>query len=93
MNMNFNIQHQGQPGNPAMGQQQGFANFNIPQPPANANIEWTGWYEQGGQQTNMSIHNLFINNMRQLVGNGSDPIGNFTIQGSVAPNGQTTFTK
>ena len=82
-----------QQGNPSMGQPQAFTNFNIPQPAANANIEWKGWYEQNGQQHEMIFFNLYFNNNGQIIGNGTDTIGTFTIQGNVAHNGETVFTK
>ena len=51
---------------------------------------WSGYYEQGGQKTNMSL-NLNVDN-NGVYGIGSDQVGQFVIRGQVA-GGQVQFVK
>ena len=51
--------------------------------------KWSGYYEQGGQQYSMEIQNFYLSGV-QVLGSGSDSIGQFDINGLVSDNNQTS---
>jgi len=59
---------------------------------ARANKVWKGIYKQDDEDHEMIIDHLNIFN-NQVKGNGSDEVGDFTINGDWNPNGQVAFVK
>jgi len=73
------------------------AHFNGSNNWANSNVTaapWKGWYEQGGNKTDMSFNHFQLTFNSGINGAGSDAIGAFTINGTFSPaNGAVTFVK
>merc|ERR1712046_369981 len=44
-------------------------------------VEWTGWYKQGGQKHNMHFQNFQCDSNGSIWGHGSDNVGTFNISG------------
>ena len=56
-------------------------------------VGWKGSYSQGGAKQDMRFNNLQVNIGGGLFGSGSDNVGQFTLSGQVAPNGDVKFVK
>jgi hypothetical protein len=58
---------------PSTQQQTQQSNFDIP---------WSGWFSQNHNRTAMTLQHLHIDLNGNITGQGSDPLGQFTITGS-----------
>lgn len=56
-------------------------------------VTWDGWYEQGGNKTEMKFENMQVHLDGAVFGSGQDTNGKFSIQGSMSQNGQLQFVK
>ena len=56
-------------------------------------IEWSGWFDQDGTQTEMYFDRMFIDFDMQIYGSGQDTVGIFTITGTWGEDGAVNFVK
>jgi len=56
-------------------------------------IEWSGWFDQDGNQTEMYFDRMFIDFDMQIYGSGSDTVGAFSISGTWGEDGAVSFVK
>jgi hypothetical protein len=54
---------------------------------------WSGWFEQDGSQTDMLFEWMQLNADGTVYGEGSDPVGAFTLIGTVGDAGDVAFVK
>jgi len=64
-----------------------WSNLCVTRPP------WTGWFEQGGEQNEMKIDSMHLNNDGTIFGDGSDDIGEFTVTGTISDSNDVEFVK
>lgn len=57
-----------------------------------ADKRWSGVYMQDGEESEMIFDNMNIWNNR-ITGHGTDPVGEFDINGDFNPDGSVNFVK
>ena len=56
-------------------------------------VPWSGYYVQNFVEEPMDFENMWISSTGQIMGRGSDAVGNFDINGMISPNGCFQFMK